>query len=288
MKTVSFIGTGRLGTSLALALFKKGWTIRCLADKSLSAAKESRKIVGAGEATDDWTGAAEGSAVLFLCIPDENIERTAAALARSKVDWERKIVFHTSGILSSKTLEPVKRRGAFVASFHPVQSFPSKRTPPGRFKNIYFGIEGDGPALARAKEIARRLGGRPLLLRPQDKPLYHTACSMASNLFVPLFDMSCRLLQAIGIKSKMASSVLLPLVEGTLQNVKHFDRKTALTGPMARGDEQTIQGHLRALQRFPDALRAYQILGREALRLAVRKKVPASKIRALKKRLEEK
>jgi predicted short-subunit dehydrogenase-like oxidoreductase (DUF2520 family) len=287
MNTVSIIGTGRLGTSLALALSEKGWTIRSLADKSLSAAKESRKIVGGGKATADWLGAAD-AALLFLCIPDEEIEKTAARLARGGVDWRGKVVFHTSGILSSKTLWPLKRRGASIASFHPIQSFSSKRTPPERFKNIYYGVEGDSRALSIAKKIIRRLGGRTLLIKPQDKPLYHAACSMASNLLVPLFDLSCELLRAVGIKGRKAGLVLFPLIEGTLRNVKHLDVETALTGPIARGDEQTVKRHLRALRKFPEALRAYKILGGRALQLAQKKRVPASKIRALKKRLEEK
>jgi len=287
MNTFSIIGTGRLGTSLALALSKKGWTIRSLADKSLSAAQESRKIVGAGKATTDWLGAAD-AAVLFLCIPDEEIEKTAARLARGGVAWRGKVVFHTSGILSSKTLGLLKRRGASIASFHPIQSFSSKRTPPERFKNIYYGVEGDSRALSIAKKIIRRLGGRPLLIKPQDKPLYHAACSMASNLFVPLFDLSCELLHAVGIKGRKAGLALFPLIEGTLQNVKHLDAETALTGPIARGDEQTVKRHLRALRKFPEALRAYKILGGRALQLVQKKRIPVSKIRALKKRLEEK
>jgi len=288
MNTFSIIGTGRLGTSLAFALSKKGWTIHSLADKSLSAARGSRKIVGAGRATADWLGAAADASVLFLCIPDEGIKAAAARLARGGADWSGKVVFQTSGILSSNSLQPLKRRGASIASFHPIQSFSSKRTPAGRFKNIYYGVEGDARALSTAQKIIRRLGGRTLLIRPQNKPLYHAACSMASNLFVPLFDLSCELLHAAGIKGRKAGQALFPLVEGTLQNVKHLDAETALTGPIARGDEQTVERHLDALQKFPEALRAYKILGGRALRLAKKKGLPASKIRALKKRLEEK
>jgi predicted short-subunit dehydrogenase-like oxidoreductase (DUF2520 family) len=288
MNTFSIIGTGRLGTSLALALSKKGWTIRSLADKSLSAAKESQKIIGAGKATADWLGAAADASVLFLCIPDEEMEAAAARLARSGLEWSGKVVFQTSGLLSSSTLKPLKRRGASIASFHPIQSFSSKKTPAGRFKDIYYGLEGDARALSIAKKIVRHLGGRTLLIRPQHKPLYHAACSMASNLLVPLFDLSCELLHAAGIKGRKAGQVLFPLVEGTLQNVKHLDVKTALTGPIARGDEQTVKRHMRALRKFPEARRAYQILGGRALQLAKKKRIPASKIRALKKRLEEK
>jgi len=288
MKNVSIIGTGRLGTSLAHALAKKGFRIRTLADKSLKAARQSLKIVGRGKATARWLRAADDADIIFLCLPDEELHQAVAALARERRDWQGKYVFHTSGITSSSVLRPVKRQGAQVASFHPVQSFPSKETAPEHFKNIYFGIEGDSQALAIAKKIIDRLGGKPLPIKPEGKPVYHAACSMASNLFIPLFDLACELLQAAGIRGQKAADVLIPLVEGTLQNVKHFDGKKALTGPIARGDAWTLQHHLGALQKFPAAREAYRVLGRRALALAEKKKIPPSKFRALKDLLEEK
>lgn len=288
MNTVSIIGTGRLGTSLAHALVKRGFLIRTLADKSLPAARQSRKIVGRGEATSGLRRAADRADLVFLCLPDEEIDPVVARLARNALDWRGKCVFHTSGIRSSDVLRPLKRRGARIASFHPIQSFPSKRTPPERFKDIYFGIEGDSQAQTIAKRIIARLGGKPLHVRSETKPVYHAACSMASNLFIPLFDLACELLHAAGISDKKVVDILWPLTEGSLQNVKHFNRETALTGPIARGDFRTVQQHLRALRKFPAALSAYKALGRRAVWLAGQKKIPAGKIKALKTLLEEK
>ncbi len=286
MTGVTIIGAGRLGTSLGRALAGKRFIVRWLADDRPAAARESRRIVRQGKATTDAAKAAAAAGTVFLCVPDEEIERVAKALARAPIDWRGKFVFQTSGILSSKVLAALKARGAFCASFHPVQSFPRKNMPPLHFRDIYIGIEGGPKASREAGRIARSLGARPFLIRAQDKILYHTACSMASNLLVPLFDTACSLLRRAGIEDKAAVKILWPLVEGTLQTVKHFDRVSALTGPISRGDAATVRRHIAALKKFPAAREIYRTLGREALKLAEKKNLPPGKIKALKHALE--
>ncbi|MGA2586105.1 MAG: Rossmann-like and DUF2520 domain-containing protein [Candidatus Aminicenantales bacterium] len=286
MTGVTIIGAGRMGTSLGLALAGKRFIVRWLADHRPAAARESRRVIGQGKATTDAAKAAAAAGTVFLCVPDEEIEQVAKALARAPIDWLGKFVFHTSGILSSKVLAALKARGAFCASFHPVQSFPRKNMPPRHFRDIYIGIEGDERARREAERIARSLGARPLPIRARDKILYHAACSMAANLFVPLFDTACSLLRRAGIEDKAAVKILWPLVEGTLQTVKHFDRASALTGPISRGDAATVRRHLAALEKIPSAREIYRTLGREASKLAEKRNLPPEKIKALKRALE--
>jgi predicted short-subunit dehydrogenase-like oxidoreductase (DUF2520 family) len=160
--------------------------------------------------------------------------------------------------------------------------------PAGHFKDISIGLEGDPKAMARANTLARKLGACPILLKEKDKIIYHAACSMASNLFISLFDMACELLRSAGISNARALKILLPLAQGTLQNVKHFEGARALTGPLARGDAETVRKHLEALKSFPAARRAYKILGAQALELTEKKNIPSKKIKILKNLLEEK
>jgi predicted short-subunit dehydrogenase-like oxidoreductase (DUF2520 family) len=115
------------------------------------------------------------------------------------------------------------------------------------------------------------LGARPLVIRAADKALYHAACSVASNLLVPLFDLACGLLREIGIGDRDAVEMLWPLAEGTLRGVKQLDRAEALTGPISRGDVETVRRHLHALEKYPAARKIYRLLGAEALRLARRR-----------------
>jgi predicted short-subunit dehydrogenase-like oxidoreductase (DUF2520 family) len=289
MAEISIIGAGRLGTSLGRALARKRHHIRALACRRLSSAKESRGIIGQGEPLTDLAATAGRGEVIFLCLPDEEISRAAGRLARTKIDWRGRTVFHTSGLLSSEVLRPLREKGAAVGSFHPAQSFPSKRTPPSRFRGVSFSLEGDRKALILARRLARQLGGHPLVLSAQTKAIYHAACIMASNYLVVLWQAAAELLGQAGIPVRQASRLLGPLVEGTLRNVKKLDAAGALTGPVVRGDLVPIKTHLEALGRCaPRYSRVYREIGRLALEIAKGRGLPARKVRALKQLLADK
>ena len=282
MTGVAVIGAGRLGTSLGRALAEKGYPILWIADRKPAAARESRRIIGQGRATSGFARAG-AAGIVILAVPDEEIERAARKLARTSGAWRGKIVLHTSGILSSDALAPLRHKGASCASFHPVQSFPRKDLPPAHFKGIVIALEGDEEALRAAGRMVRSLGAHALLLQARDKIFFHAACSMVSNLFVPLFEMSRTLLRRSGVENAAAVRVLLPLVQGTLRSVKHIDGADALTGPISRGDVETVKKHLEALKGYPAARRAYRVLGAEAVRLVRKKGLPSSKFKALKR-----
>lgn len=289
MKDISIIGAGRLGTSLGLALSKKGYRIRALSCRTLSSAEESRQIIGEGIASTDNIETARHGQLTLICLPDEEISKVARALANSGIDWQKKWVFHCSGLLSSDELKPLKARGAWTASFHPLQSLAQKKTSPKQFETIYFGVEGCGQALTLAKKIIEQLGGYLLLLQTKDKVLYHTSCSIASNYLVVLLDMATSLLKQIGLEEKEAFHILLPLIKGTLHNVKKLNTREALSGPIIRGDQKSVQKHLEALRGFPSLHETYRQLARQALEIAKRdKKLIFSKIRVLKDLLEGK
>jgi predicted short-subunit dehydrogenase-like oxidoreductase (DUF2520 family) len=237
---------------------------------------------------DDAAAAALGE-IIFLCLPEEEIGRTARRLALAKINWRGKTVLHTSGLLSSNVLQPLKENGAAVGSFHPAQSFPSKWTPPSSFRGVSFGLEGDRQALVLARLFARQLGGYSLVLSAAVKPLYHAACLMASNSLVVLWQAAAELLVRAGIPRRDARRLLGPLVEGTLRNVKKLDAESALTGPVVRGDLIPIRTHLEALgRRAPRYLGAYREVCQLALETAKKRGISARKITALKHLLAEK
>ena len=289
MTDISIIGAGRLGTSLGNALAKKGYRIKALSCKTLSSAKESRQIIGAGRALTDNVQAARIGELVFLCLPDEEIAKVTRDLSGSEVNWSKKFIFHCSGLLPSEVLKPLKAKGALTASIHPVQSFSQKTTAPVQFKNIYFGLEGCSEALAISQKIVQQLGGHPLILQAKDKALYHAACSIASNFFVVLLDMAVHLLMQTGLHEGQAFQILFPLVKGTLHNVKKFNIRASLTGPVVRGDQKSIQKHLEALRNISPHYETYIKLAEQALELAKReKKLSPQKIKAMKNLLEGK
>ncbi len=285
---IGLIGAGRMGTSLGLALVAKGYAIRALSCRKLSSARQSRRIIGQGSVLVNNAEVARSADVLFLCLPDEEIPKATARLARARIDWSNKTVFHTSGLLPASVLSSLHNLGASVASFHPIQSFPRKDTPPTRFKDIYVGVEGDKQACRLAMTICRKLGARPFFVTAITKPAYHAACSIASNLLVGLLDAAFEALRKAGVAKNKTSQLLFPLVEGTLQNVKELDIQRALTGPVIRGDISSVEKHLQSLRSSPEIFRAYKSLSLLALKQAEKSGLPRSKVRALRNLLEGK
>jgi predicted short-subunit dehydrogenase-like oxidoreductase (DUF2520 family) len=288
MIEIAIIGAGRLGTSLGRALVKKGQRIAALTCRSKASVKESRAIIGQGRALTDNAAAARMVRVVFLCLPDEAIPGVASQLARSRVDWAGKMVFHTSGLLPARVLRPIQDKGASIASFHPVQAFPRKTMLPLHFRDISFGLEGDGRAIALGRTLVRRLGGRALIIPEEAKPYYHAAFSFASNFLVVLLDTAARLLKEAKIPENEAARMLLPLLQGTLHNVKEFDTAGSLTGPLIRGDAASVKAHLEALRRWPRYAEVYRKLSLLGLETAEKRGLEARKLRTLKNLLADK
>jgi predicted short-subunit dehydrogenase-like oxidoreductase (DUF2520 family) len=287
MKRFSVIGAGRLGTSLGRALVRRGWELKAIADRDPAAARESARIIGRGTVTADVVRAARQAPVVFITVPDDAVEEVARRLARARPDWSGRTVFHTSGLLASSALAPLRARGARVASLHPVQSFPAKAGGARLFPGIFWGTEGDPEAVRLGKGIVRSLGGRAFSVHAESKPLYHAACSLAANAFVALEAAAAALMAEAGAGQKTAAAVLTPLVQGTLQGVKKLGLEKALTGPVVRGDVGTVRRHLEALASRPLHFELYRVLGLAAVRLLEEAKTPPRRLRALKRLLED-
>jgi len=287
MRSVSVIGAGRLGTCLAAALTQKGFRIKALSCRTISSVRESQKIIGQGKAsTNNLLPAKEGQ-LIFICVPDDQIKKIAEELVTYNINWEGKAVFHCSGLQPASLLERLKKRGALTASFHPVQSFPRKIADAQQFEGIYCGLEGDSKALSLGEKIAAKLGARVIFLKPQDKPVYHTACSLSSNLLIVLLNMAVSCLAKLNLQEHEAISLLFPLLQRTIHNVKGFNIGPSLTGPAIRGDLITIKKHLEALSSFPQYQTIYSQLTLHALQIADQeKKLSRDKIKALTALLE--
>ncbi|MCX6567047.1 MAG: DUF2520 domain-containing protein [Candidatus Aminicenantes bacterium] len=285
---IAIIGTGRLGTSLGNALARAGHEIAGLADTDLRAARRAKKIIGAGRAMKDPAAAARPADVVFIAVPDDALPRVVDELRAGEIDGRGKTILHTSGAEPASRLGPLACRGAAVGSMHPAQSFPKPTTPASHFQGVVFGLEGDPAAVRTAKSIVRDLGGRPIILTCEQKTLYHAACVLASNLFVPLFELAVETMAAAGVPAAEAKKALLPLVEGTLRNVKVLNAAEALTGPLARFDFGTVERQLRALRRVPRAREAYRTIGLTTLELLKKRGAAASSIKRLRALLEEK
>jgi predicted short-subunit dehydrogenase-like oxidoreductase (DUF2520 family) len=288
MTDVSIIGAGRLGACLGFALSRRGYKVKAVSCLTLAEAKESAKLLVGSNASTDNARTAEQGTVVFLCLPDNKIPRVASELARAKVDWSKKVVFHCSGLLPARVLTPLEKKGASIGSLHPALPFAQKKPEPGQFQGVFFGLEGDKNSLATARKMVRALGGHAFILQEKDKAAYHAGCSIASNYLVVLLESAVLVLMKTGLSEEQATQILFPLAKRTLQNVKDLGVEASLTGPIVRGDGETIKEHFKALKELPPVLDLYSRLGARALRIAQKRKLPLGTVRALKRLLEGK
>lgn len=267
---VSIIGAGRLGTTLAVALASKGYSIRSVvARRSSSARKAAGFLDGETQALAVKQLDLLRPAHLFLiATPDDQIPRVAAQLARLEVARAPKpTALHTSGALSAAVLAPLRDRGWSTGSIHPLISVSDAVQGVAALRGAFWSVEGDKAALRSAKAIVRDLGGKSFSIRSEDKPLYHAAAVMSAGNVVALFDVALEMLVQCGLSRKTARSILVPLIASTVRNLESKDPADALTGTFARGDMETVKLHLGALKRNKEALELYRLLGRRSLKL---------------------
>ncbi len=198
-----------------------------------------------------------------------------------------KSAFHLSGALSIEVLGDLRRKGASVGAIHPIQTFATLGRAIELLPGSYFGVTADPGALPAAMELAEALGGKPIAIADSDKPIYHAAACVASNFFVALVDCAERLMESAGVPREVAAKCLLPLIEGTLSNVEALGPMEALTGPIARGDVDTVAGHLKALEEnAPEELAVYVALARRTAEIALRRgSIDAERADGLRKAL---
>jgi len=286
MKSFSIIGAGKVGVSLGLALVSKGLRLKYISDCNPDAARQAKKIIKTGKMTQDNRLATQAAEISFICVPDGLIRKVVREL--SELDLDGHYIFHTSGAVTSRVLRPLSRQGAVVASFHPVQTFATTCPDPDIFRGIFFSLEGDEKAIELGQSLAEKLQSGVILISLANKPLYHLACSMASNFMVVLLAEVKDLFELLGLDEKACLEVIYPLVSRTLLNVRELGCEQSLTGPILRGDLKTVKEHLKALSSQPELEKLYRLMSLEALKVAEKRGLSASKVKALKRLLVQK
>lgn len=204
--------------------------------------------------------------ILILAVPDSKLGDVAYDLSTQGPAPAGCAALHLSGALSTDALGPLHAVGYSVGSMHPLQSVADPWSAGDRLVGSAFAVAGEPGAAAAARRLVDELGGRVLVIPPAMRPLYHAAAVFASNYLIALIAISVHLLQDAGVSSDDALPAILPLIRGTLDNVQKLGVPAALTGPIARGDPDTIRLHLARLSGEDRAL--YCALGRELLPLA--------------------
>ncbi|MFT4059917.1 MAG: DUF2520 domain-containing protein [Legionella sp.] len=265
--TVNIIGAGHLGKSISHLLLKNQLVhIGAVFNSTLGSSKEAIKFIGGGTSYSamEQLPAAD---LTFITTPDDLIAPIAIQLAENQFIGPNTTVVHCSGSLSSEILNPIKEKGAWVASIHPMRSFANPDISVEQYKGTYCAMEGDIQALSLIKPLFEAIGSITYQINKDKKSLYHAAGVFASNYMVTLAQQAFLCLQESGVAKDMAMSIITTLMQGTLVNLKDtLSPEQALTGPIKRGDIATLEKHMAAFT-HSKAQTLYSLLGKACLEL---------------------
>lgn len=272
MKTLTLIGAGKLAQTLARLWQVNGqFAIQQVLTRSLLSAEAACDFIGGGEAIAA-SAALRPADVWLVATPDSDIAATAAHLRQLQYQQQPllqpgTVLFHCSGALSSTVL--ADEASIAVASVHPIHSFASPAESVQRFAGSFCGYEGGTTALAVLKPAFTAIGAQLFAIDGEQKTVYHAASVIACNYLVSLMEASLSCFEAAGVSRSQAQQLLLPITHQTLDNTLMGSPSTALTGPISRGDVDTVQQQLTQLRSQNPLLgQIYASLGLQAVSVA--------------------
>ena len=271
--TLSIIGCGITGRSLG-ALWRRQQTFKLqeLCSRTLDSALSARDFIGAGSVKKSIT-ALSAANVFLISTTDDQIEIAAKELASHCVVRAGDLVFHCSGALTSSALSSLQEQGAWTASVHPIKSFATADSVVESFSGTFCAMEGEQKALNRLKPAFESIGAQVISIAPEKKVLYHASMSLLCNYLCALMDIGLECLESSGMPRDQAKHAIKPLTQETLGNIFSMDTTDALTGPIARGDLQTLKNQIEAIACFaPEHSPLFSALSSQALTIAQRKK----------------
>lgn len=254
---MTIIGSGRVGTTLGVLFHLNNLChINQVICSTLQSAENAAKTIGSGQPTT--LSELLASDIIMLGCPDDKIVEICQKI---KVQ-PRTIVFHLSGLLSSNDIKQSLGQDVYCASVHPLKSFASVDTAINTFAGTPCAIEGDAQAVEALKPLFEAIDAKCFIIEPQNKPIWHLAAVMASNYLNGLMNLTESLYGKIGIDADQARAIMAPLVTKTVSQVLELGPANALTGPIDRGDVESVNKHLSCLKNLPRTYEdVYKVLG---------------------------
>lgn len=251
---LGFIGSGRVGKALALALHRKGFTIASAASRTMESAEALAALVPGCIAYPTFDEAANQANIILITTTDDAIRSVVETTSWCKGQG----VVHCSGSTSIDVLSGASQQGANVGAFHPLQAFTTVENSVESLPGSTFAIEGNEEMRNFLTDMALALGGNPMFLRPEDKALYHASVVMLGGVFMSLSGAVAGIWKQFGIDPNEALKALVPITEGVCLTLKSDGVPDGLAGPYVRGDVNTVKKHVAALQKSaPHMLPAY-------------------------------
>jgi predicted short-subunit dehydrogenase-like oxidoreductase (DUF2520 family) len=241
---VGFIGAGKVGYSIGKYLSLKKINISGYYSRNYENAKDAALFTNSNSYTT-LKELISDSQLIFITTCDDAISEVWQKI--KTCDISGKYICHTSGSHASDVFGDIEKFGAYGFSIHPIYPFSSKYHSYEGLENVYLSIEGDKRKIGEIKEFFDRIGNKNFILESNKKVLYHLASVATSNLVLSLLDIGCKFLIESGLEEKEPFEVLMPLIKNNINNIKEKGIVNAVTGPIERGDLETVRKHLKKM-----------------------------------------
>ncbi|WP_298710716.1 DUF2520 domain-containing protein [Micrococcus sp. 2A] len=241
---VGVIGAGRVGAVLGAALRNAGHTVtgvHAVSEASRTRAEALLPDVPVLEVPEIL----RRSEMVLFAVPDDVLGELVAGLVAAGHVQAGHLLVHTSGRYGVGVMGPVRAAGAIPLAIHPAMTFTGLSLDLARLRDCVFGVTADPVVLPVAQALAVEMGGEPVVIKEADRAVYHAALSHGSNHLVTVTAQAAQLLRQIGMAD--TERLLRPLLSASLENAL-ADGDDALTGPVARGDVETVRAHRDTLR----------------------------------------
>ena len=275
--SVFILGAGRAGTSLARALAEAGVAITGLHGRHAGAGPPA---VSSGAIPPSIARAT----IILVAVRDAQMEAALAEIMSAPLA-PGAVVLHLSGSSDPAGLGALRAAGHFAGTFHPLLPLADPAMAGPMLRTAYIGVDGDAMAESAGRQLASLLGAKVLRIPAGEKARYHAAAVFAANFPVVLSALAAELLRDSGVAPEEAWPAVVALMQAAAANIQTTAPEGALTGPLRRGDAETVALHLHALRDERPILAAYIALSRAAIPLARRAGTDAAALDAIEREL---
>lgn len=267
--SLNMIGAGKLGQTIGRLLVQSQQVeVLGVVNATLESAAKAAAFIGQGVAYQTIEQLPQAD-IYFITTRDDCIQAIAQDLAIKNVLQPGVILVHCSGALSATILSAAQKKGCYIASIHPLKSFANPEQSVATFSGTYCALEGDAEAKSTIASLFTNIGGMVFEIDQAHKKLYHAASVIANNYLVSLHYHAYQCYVQSGVDEDIAKKMVSMLMSDALNNINAGSHHAALTGPLQRGDSQTIRDHLAILQTSvaPETQNIYRALALGTLTL---------------------
>lgn len=266
---VAVVGAGRVGAALAALLARHGVELVGLWSRSEAGAAAASDVVGRSCAHGPFPAEIGRASLIILAVRDPVLHTVAGALLDGGLLRSARVVLHCGGARpAAEALAPLAGCGASRGTLHPLLAVADAARGATSLGGAFFAVEGDPAARAAAGALVRGIGARFFELDATQMTGYHAAAVLASNHPVALWAAAAELLGQAGVPGDVAPRALAALARSVLDNVERLGPSAALTGPVQRGDLDTVRRHLDLLvERAPALAALYRACSLAAVRI---------------------